>query len=295
MYILRGIVFLTVIVANTVLCCVLLYPLGAVRGVCRRLGAGRAARALSVIADGVIDEWTGLNRLLMRWLRVSDIELEVDDRSALARDHWYLVICNHQTWADILVLQTVFRQLAPPLRFFTKQQLIWIPLFGVALWLLDFPFVRRISRAQIEANPALAAIDRAATQAACARFLERPTGVLNFLEGTRFTPEKRALQNPRFRHLLNPKLGGVSTVVDALATQLHRVLDVTICYPEGTPTFWQFLTGRAPRVICTVRVLVLPDAVHAAGDVDAVRATLAPWIESIWHEKDATLERARYR
>ena len=36
-------------------------------------------------------------------------------------------------------------------------------------------------------------------------------------------------------------------------------------------------------------------AVHAAGDVDAVRATLAPWIESIWHEKDATLERARYR
>lgn len=295
MYILRGIVFLTVIVVNTVLCCVLLYPLGAVRGACRRLGAGSAARALSLIADGVIDEWTGLNRLLVRWLRVSEIELHIDDRSALTRNHWYLVICNHQTWADILVLQTVFRQLAPPLRFFTKQQLIWIPLFGVALWLLDFPFVRRLSRTQIEANPALAAIDRAATQAACARFLERPTGVLNFLEGTRFTPEKRAQQNPRFQHLLNPKLGGVSTVVDALSTRLHRVLDVTLFYPEGAPTFWQFLTGRAPHVVCTVRALPLPDAVHAAGDVDAVRATLAPWIESIWREKDATLERARHR
>jgi len=295
MSILRGIVFLTAIVVNTVLCCVLLYPLGAVRGVCRALGADRAARGLSRVADGVIDEWTGLNRLLIGALGVSDVALQVDDPAALTRHHWYLVICNHQTWADILVLQTVFRQLAPPLRFFTKQQLIWIPLFGVALWLLDFPFVRRLSRAQIEANPALAAIDRAATQAACARFLERPTGVLNFLEGTRFTPAKRAQQNPRFQHLLNPKLGGVSTVVDALSTQIHRVLDVTLVYPDGAPTFWQFLCGRAPRVLCTVRALPLPDAVHAAGDVDAVRATLAPWIESIWHEKDAMLARAGHR
>ena len=58
---------------------------------------------------------------------------------------WYLVLSNHRSWVDILVLQSVFRGRIPFLKFFLKQQLIWVPLLGLAWWALDFPFMRRHS------------------------------------------------------------------------------------------------------------------------------------------------------
>ena len=55
----------------------------------------------------------------------------------------YLVLANHQSWVDILVLQKVFNRRIPLLRFFLKRQLFWVPLLGLAWWALDFPFMGR--------------------------------------------------------------------------------------------------------------------------------------------------------
>ena len=68
----------------------------------------------------------------------------------LTCSRWYLLLSNHQSWTDIVVLQTVFRDLIPPLKFFTKMELIWLPFLGQAMWALDFPFMRRFSRAYLE-------------------------------------------------------------------------------------------------------------------------------------------------
>jgi 1-acyl-sn-glycerol-3-phosphate acyltransferase len=286
MNLLRGLTFLAVIIVDTLLACVVLYPIALVRALCARTGLSAGARAIGAGMNRIIDAWVGSNALLLRWLRITRLDVVVEDPAALLRDRWYLVLCNHQTWADIIVLQSLFSGRLPPLKFFTKQQLLWIPLFGVALWLLGFPIVRRLSREAIERRPELASRDREATLRACERFLEHPTAVLNFVEGTRFTPAKHAAQQTRFRHLLNPKLGGVSYVVSALSAQIHRVLDVTLVYPSGVPTFWDFLCGRCPQVQCHVRVLPLPSEVHSAGDPDHVRAALAPLIEGLWQDKD---------
>jgi len=289
---LRGILAFTLIACNTLLACIPLYLMGLVR----LLLSGAARRQLNRRMDWIIDYWVGSNRLLFRILGLTRVNVRTEDAveatAGLSRDRWYLVICNHQSWADILILQTTFRHLIPPIKFFTKQQLIWIPLLGVAMWLLGFPYVRRMSREQIAANPDLVALDREATIAACAGFRDHPTTVLNFLEGTRFTPAKRAAQEGRFRHLLNPKLGGMSYVVHSLSDQLYRVLDVTISYPQGTPTFWELLQGRCEEVDFLIQSHPLPAEVRNATDVDAVRVALGPWVEALWREKDARLDRS---
>ena len=49
-------------------------------------------------------------------------------------------------------------------------------------------------------------------------------------------------------HLLRPKIGGLGYVLEDMDQHLHRLLDVTIVYPEGAPNFWDFLQGKCPRV-----------------------------------------------
>ena len=62
-------------------------------------------------------------------------------------------VSNHQSWVDILVLQKVFNRRIPFLKFFLKQELIWVPLLGLAWWALEFPFMRRHSSAYLAAAP----------------------------------------------------------------------------------------------------------------------------------------------
>jgi 1-acyl-sn-glycerol-3-phosphate acyltransferase len=284
MNLLRGIAAFLLICTNTLICCIPLYLMGIAWGLCR----GRARDAIDRRMDGIIDLWVGVNRLIFRALRITRIELELQGGEALAPNGWYAVVSNHRTWSDILVLQNSLWGIIPPLKFFTKQQLIWIPLLGVAMWLLGFPYVRRASKEQIARNPELLAEDRAATIEACRRFRDHPTSVLNFLEGTRFTQSKRDAQQGRFRNLLNPKLGGLSYVISGLEDKLHKILDVTIIYPDGTPTFWDLLQGRCRIVKVLVQCRDLPEDLHE-NDSDRVRAALGPWIEELWREKDARL------
>src|SRR5690606_31627543 len=261
--------------------CVPLYLLGLLRLTAR----GRLRRGLGRWMDDVIQLWVAGNRAIFRLLGVTRLHRQRDGDAELSRDGWYLVVSNHQSWADILVLQNALWGRIPMLRFFAKRELIWVPVAGLAMWFLGFPYVRRFSAERIAADPRLAELDRQTTLAACERFREQPSAVLSFLEGSRFSDAKREARGGRFRNLLNPKLGGVSYVVDALKDRIHKVLDVTIVYGGEVPTFWELLQGRCRRVQVVVRCLDLPPAVRAAGSADEVRERLRPWIEQIWQEK----------
>lgn len=74
----------------------------------------------------------------------------VEGAETLRQDEWYLITCNHQSWADILIVQDILRKRAPFLKFFLKQELIWVPVIGIAWWALDFPFMKRYTQAQIK-------------------------------------------------------------------------------------------------------------------------------------------------
>ena len=181
----------------------------------------------------------------------------------------------------------------PLLKFFIKQQLFWVPIMGLAWWALDFPFMKRHSAAALARNPALREQDRETTRRACEKFALVPTSVMNFAEGTRFTPAKHAAQGSPYRHLLKPRTGALALALHAMGRQFHSLIDVTLAYPDGVPSFWAFLCGRGTRVVMRVRELPIPPA-FCDGDYEgdpAFREALHEWLHALWAEKDREIER----
>jgi 1-acyl-sn-glycerol-3-phosphate acyltransferase len=285
---LKGTLTLLFLVANTTWHCAILYVLAIIR---LPLTGGARAWLETLMDRWVIDPWVAANRSWFKWLRLCEVRVTYAGELGLGRDHWYMVVSNHQSWTDIVLLQTVLRADLPPVKFFTKQQLIWVPLLGLAMYLLGFPYVRRISREERERNPELANADRDNTLAACDGFRSHPTAVLNFLEGTRFTREKHLRQpQPAYRGLLNPRIGGLGYVLQGLSSELHCLVDVTIDYPDGVPAFWQFLKGECRAVDMRIETRAIPSAV---ADPEHGRDALGDWVNAIWQEKDHRIAGSR--
>ena len=243
-------------------------------------------RALMAIAES----WIGVNSWTIRTLTHTRIVIEGEAR--LRSDGHYLVLANHQSWVDIPMLQLVFNRKIPLLRFFLKQQLFWVPLLGLAWWALDFPFMKRYSRETLAKRPELAGRDVEATRRACEKFRHIPVSVMNFVEGTRFTRTKHAAQASPFPHLLKPKAGGVAFVLGAMGEALHAILDITIAYPQGKPTFGDLFSDRIPEVRILTRELPIPPEL-VAGDYQgdaAFRERCQSWVNRLWEEKETRLQ-----
>lgn len=249
----------------------------------------RVRLACNAVLTGIAENWIAINTFLLD--RFGGVRFDVAGTAGLRVDGHYLVLANHQSWVDIVVLQKVFNRRIPLLRFFLKRQLIWVPLLGLAWWALDFPFMGRHTRAEIARNPELGRRDMETTRRACEKFRSIPVAVMNFVEGTRFTPEKHARQASPYRHLLKPKSGGVAYVLEAMGEALHGILDVTIAYPGGRPSMIDLMAGRVPAVKVSVRERPLPTAILDGGEGDerASRARLQQWMNGLWREKDEVL------
>lgn len=214
----------------------------------------------------------------------------------LRGDTSYLVISNHQSWVDIPALVQAFNRKTPYFKFFLKKELIWVPFLGLAFWALDYPFMKRYSKAFLEKHPELKGKDLEITKAACEKFKRMPVTVVNYLEGTRFSPAKQAQQQSPYQHLLRPKAGGVAFVLAALGEQLDTLLDVTLVYPKGPlPGFWDLLCGRVPRVIVDIQSREIDPALWQ-GDYEndpEFRQYVQDWVSRLWEEKDARIKALR--
>lgn len=286
---LRVVPVLLLIAANTL---VNALPLLAVAVFKAILPSRRARLACNPVLIWFAENWIAINSLMID--RFTRTRFHVEEQAALRPDGHYLVLANHQSWVDIVVLQKVFNRRIPFLRFFLKRQLFWVPVLGLCWWALDFPFMGRYTRQQIAKNPELGRRDMEATRRACEKFRAIPVSVMNFVEGTRFTPEKHARQASPYRHLLKPKSGGVAFVIDAMGDGLHAVLDVTIVYPGGRPSMVDLMGGRIPDVRVIVRERPIPEALLGGDYQDdrAFRARFQQWMNGLWEEKDAELARA---
>ena len=251
----------------------------------------RVRRACNPLLTGLAESWIAFNGWL--WDRFTHTGLHVQSDAVLHSDGHYLVLANHQSWVDILVLQKVFNRRIPLLRFFLKRQLVWVPLLGLAWWALDFPFMGRYTKKQIARDPALARRDIDATRRACEKFRAIPVSIMNFVEGTRFTPAKHAAQGAPYQHLLKPKSGGVAFVLDAMGDGLQAILDVTIAYPGGRPSLLDLLADRVPEVRVQVRQRPIPQAM-VRGDYQndrGFRVQFQQWMNGLWQDKDAEIAR----
>jgi 1-acyl-sn-glycerol-3-phosphate acyltransferase len=239
--------------------------------------------------DWLASHWMDANARHQSLLLPTRLDIELVEGLSI-RD-WYMMIANHQSWVDILVLLRVFNRRIPYLKFFLKQSLIWVPLLGLAWWALEFPFMRRYSKAEIAKNPSLKGKDIEKTRKACEKFRHNPVTIINFLEGTRLTSQKHEQQKSVYQHLLMPKAGGLAFTLAAMNGQLHSLLDVTIYYPQGRPSYWEYACGQVKEIRIHVRQLPIPSEMLGDYSDDAeFRNRFQAWVNQIWQEKDLLLE-----
>ncbi|MBC3455298.1 acyltransferase [Pseudomonas mosselii] len=287
---LTGILTLTLLLLNTL---VLIGPL-LVFALLKLVLPGRGRDYASAAVMWIAETWSEIDKAI--FALCIPTQWDIRGVETLRQDTSYLCISNHQTWVDIPALIESLNRRVPFFKFFLKKELIWVPLLGLAWWGLDYPFMKRYSKAFLDKHPELKGKDLEITKAACELFKRQPVTVVNYLEGTRFTEAKREQQQSPYRHLLKPKAGGVAFVLAALGEQLDALLDVTIVYPgDKAPGFWDLLNGSISRVIIDIRVREL-DPTLSEGDYEndpAFRQTVQAWVNQLWVEKDQRIEQLR--
>jgi 1-acyl-sn-glycerol-3-phosphate acyltransferase len=280
---LRGVLVALLIGLNTLFWCVPLFSIALLKFMVP-VKAWRDLCTQTLIA--IATAWVSVNSAMFELFH--RIHWNVHGLDGLSPNEWYLVTSNHVSWVDIPVVQKVLNRRIPMLKFFLKQELIKVPVLGLAWWALDFPFMKRYSREEVRANPKLGGVDLERTRRACEKFRTTPVSVFNFVEGTRFSEAKRARQESPYTHLLKPRAGGAAFVLGALGDQVRTVLDVTLVYPQGQPGAWDLLAGYLHTIVVKVRSIPVPEE-FLGGDYAsdaAFRTAFQGWIGELWQEKD---------
>jgi hypothetical protein len=86
--------------------------------------------------------------------------------------------------------------------------------------------------------------------------------------------------------LLLPRTKGFVATVHGLRGLVTAIYDVTIGYPDGVPTLWQYIQGLAPVAHVHLRRYPIESLPH--GDEELRR-----WLIERFSEKDALLSRFR--
>ncbi|MEB4677108.1 acyltransferase [Enterobacteriaceae bacterium G50] len=246
-------------------------------------------RSVSVFCNFMMYCWCeGLAALLhlnphLKW--------EIEGLEKLNKKNWYLLICNHHSWADIVVLCVIFRKHIPMNKYFLKQQLAWVPFIGLACWALDMPFMRRYSHSYLIRHPERRGKDVETTRRSCEKFRTHPTTIVNFVEGSRFTEDKHRQTRSPYKNLLPPKAAGIAMALGVLGAQFDKLLDVTLCYPENNDSpFFDMLSGRLTRIVVHVNLLPVTEELHGDYVSDKnFKRRFQQWLNSLWEEKDALL------
>ena len=286
---LRGSIVFSLFTINTIFWIVPLLLLAIVKLLVPLAGFRRFITRLLM---SIGENWVSVNSMTLAGL--GSIDWQGEGLEDLRRDGWYLVVSNHQTWVDILVLQKIFNRRVPFLKFFIKQQLIWFPLLGIAWWAMDMPFMKRFSPSYLARHPHMKGKDLETTRRACAKFKNTPTSIINFVEGTRFSEQKRVARKSPYRYLLPPRAGGLAIALASMGELFDSILDVTVLYPDGPAQFWNMCCGDRVVVRLSVRERPVEEWL-LAGDYETdrdFRRRVHRWLGDIWQEKDELIQRA---
>jgi 1-acyl-sn-glycerol-3-phosphate acyltransferase len=248
------------------------------------------SRALNPMLDFMLCAFGVISVRLIRLFNPVEFDIQIDGE--LSKEHWYLMMPNHLSWLDIILLVDFAADKIPAPKFFLKKELIWLPFVGLGAWALDMPFMQRYSREFIEKNPHLKGKDIQTTKRSCEKFRTCPTTVINFVEGSRFTPQKHQLRNSPFSHLLPPKAGGIAFTLAAMGELFTGILDVTLMYPDNSnKPMLDMLAGRLGRVILRANVTpVQPDIIGDYFNDEGFKTGFQSWLNSQWANKDTQIK-----
>ena len=230
--------------------------------------------------------WCNGNRFGL-WLGCPNIVVDIS--GDLNSKSWYLLICNHTSWLDITVLSSLHALPAP--KFFLKDELKYVPFIGTGAWAMGMPFMKRVSKAQLAKNPKLKGLDVERTKHSCRNFRHYPTTIVNFVEGTRFTPAKHNLQQSPFKHLLKPKAGGIAFALEVLANQFDAMLNTSLVYSGKTDHVCRnLLKGELDSIYVSIDVTPINDNMQGSYQSDDVfKVNFQHYVNELWVAKDQQL------
>ncbi|HAG2139934.1 TPA: acyltransferase [Salmonella enterica] len=183
------------------------------------------------------------------------LQWDVEGLEGLSKKNWYLLICNHRSWADIVVLCVLFRKHIPMNKYFLKQQV-------------------------------------ETTRRSCEKFRRYPTTIVNFVEGSRFTHEKRQQTHSPYQHLLPPKAAGIAMAINVLGSQFDKLLNITLCYPNNDRhPFYDMLSGRLTHIVVRVQLEPINEELHGDYVNDKTfKRRFQRWLNTLWDKKDIQIE-----
>ena len=240
---------------------------------------------ISKLINFVCENWFSVNNFAINILY--DIKFDISGSMNLQKNDWYVLLSNHQSWIDCMVLLRVFNRKIPIPKFFSKQEMFWLPIVGLVWWALDFPRMKRYSKEKLAKNPKLKGKDLEVTKKAIKKFHHIPVTIGNFAEGTRFTMQKKQKANSPYNNLLQPKAGGLALVLKLMQGKMNTILDVTIIYPEGMADMWNFLCGKLKNVKVIVnQITVTDDLIGDYTNDPKYRSYIQSWLNEIFLKKD---------
>ncbi len=240
--------------------------------------------------------WTDINCLIMHLTNRLELHIEGLEQVNIARS--CIIVSNHISWTDIVMIGRIFGHRIPITKFFMKHSLIYIPVIGLVCFGLGMPFLRRYSRQQLLKNPKLKGKDIASTKKACRRLVHAPSSLVNFAEGTRFTPAKRDAVKSPYRHLMPPKATSLAIALGQIGTQVECLINLTLAYPENPhKPFIALLKGRMTKVYAHIEVIDKEALAPHCGDYlndKQFKHDFTLWLRDLWQQKDELLSREVY-
>ena len=284
-----GITSITILVLNTVILSCLLIPLGIIKFFLP-ITSLKVLFTKFIIKVG--EFWIFTNKIWVKALH--NPKWQIVGKENIKSDGWTIATSNHQSFADIFLLQDITNRKMPMLKFFMKYVLIYVPIIGLSWWALDMPFLKRYTKEEIQKNPELRGKDIKAMEKSFERYSRYPVSIFSFAEGTRFTKEKKDNQLSQFEYLLNPKIGGIGLTLTTMP-YIKLLLDFTIHYEDERRSFWDFLCGRMSKADVRVRQINIPDDLLGKNyeDDPIFRENLKEWVYDIWSDKEKYLEEVR--
>jgi len=279
-----------ILVSNTLILAVLMIPLGVIKFLIP-LKTLRASFTRIIIKIGEL--WIDINSSWVIYLHKPNIEITGEEN--LNGDSWFLSTSNHQSAADIFIVQYITNRKIPMLKFFIKYELIYVPVIGICWWALDMPFLKRYTQKQIKKNPKLKGRDYKKMKKSLEHYSLHPVSIFSYAEGTRFTEKKHKLQKSEFTNLLKPKEGGLAIALSNV-NKIKELIDITIIYDNDNLGFWNYLCGNIKNIKVFISKIEVPSKYLTENLISSeeLRGDFKLWLNSIWKEKDVLISNNRF-
>ena len=271
-----------ILISNTLILAVLMIPLGVIKFLIP-LKTLRASFTRIIIKIGEL--WIDVNSSWVIYLHKPNIEITGEEN--LNGDSWFLSTSNHQSAADIFIVQYITNRKIPMLKFFIKYELKYVPVIGICWWALDMPFLKRYTQKQIKKNPKLKGRDYKKMKKSLEHYSLHPVSIFSYAEGKRFTEKKHKLQKSEFTNLLKPKEGGMALALSVIPS-IKFLIDITIIYESPKRSFWDYLCGRLKNIKIFVKKIEIPKEFlnEKLAEDDRLRSNFKAWLNNIWKDKD---------